>query len=88
MHKLSLSEDSDVREINLNESNDNSLLQNQNESFDLKNKYQMHLHHYGKYTPLSSDDSQESDDINTNIPPPVRKLQTKNTFFKTKSEHI
>lgn len=82
MHKLSLSEDSDVREINLNESNDNSLLQNQNESFDLKNKYQMHLHHYGKYTPLSSDDSQESDDINTNIPPPVRKLQTKNTFFK------
>ncbi|RCK60533.1 Calcium-channel protein CCH1 [Candida viswanathii] len=80
-HKQSLSEDSDIREINLNESSENLLHQEHNDSFNLRNKYNMHLHH-GKYTPLSTDDSEESDDLNTTAPAPTGRLQSKNTFFK------
>ena len=77
--KRSSSEDSEIREIDLNDSRQD-LLGEANRSFSLKDKYQMDLHHRN-YIPLRSQ-ANDPDNLDETTPAPKQMLEAKNTFFK------
>ena len=75
--KRSSSEDSEIREIDLNDSRQD-LLGEANRSFSLKDKYQMDLHHRN-YIPLRSQ-ANDPDNLDETTPAPKQMLEAKNTF--------
>ena len=72
------SEDSEIREIDLNDSR-RDLLGEANRSFSLKDKYQMDLHHRN-YIPLRSQ-ANDPDNLDETTPAPKQMLEAK-TLFK------
>ncbi|KAL6453737.1 CCH1 Calcium-channel protein CCH1 [Candida maltosa Xu316] len=80
--KDNLSDDTEIREINLNDSSDN-LSHGEGHRFDLHHKYKkFHSHHHhDQYVPLNNHLG-DPDDLDTTTEAPRQKLESKNTFFK------